>query len=72
MTTTNRRTGPPKLHRQPADTRIRPAESIVCPQGDEFGLDRDRFYRTSPKANPTRVTCPFCGTPTPLPKLGKS
>lgn len=46
------------------DTRIRPAETMVCPGGHDFGLDRQRFYAT--QGHKRTVTCPICGTPTPL------
>lgn len=66
MTTTTRHRGQPiRLRRQPADIKTKPATAVVCPNGDDFGMDLTKFRTVHP--NLGRVTCPFCGTPTPIP-----
>lgn len=58
-----RRTVKPVKIRHVADAKIRPASSMRCPVGHDFGLDKDRcarFYGRLPES----IACPLCGSRT--------
>ena len=60
-----------RLRPQPGDPKVRYCENLTCPDGHDFGLDRDRFYAAHTPRRDT-VACPFCRTPTPIPTTRKA